>query len=94
MIVAYRPTKNSKLSDATPSVVEEICKKYNKTFAQISINWLVSQPNVVTISKTRNPEHLKENLGAIGWNMEKEDIEKLRNEFPNQINISDLIPLE
>lgn len=94
MIVAYRPTKNSKLFDTTPQIVEGMCKKYNKTFTQISINWLASQPNVVTISKTRNLEHLKENLEAVGWNMEKEDIEKLRDQFPDQINISDLIPLE
>lgn len=93
MVVAYRPTEKSKLFETTPKIIEDMCKKYNKTFAQISINWLISQPNVVTLSKTRDPKHLEENLGAIGWQMEKEDIEKLRNEFPNQINISAIVPL-
>lgn len=93
MIVAYRPTEKSKLYENVPSVIEEMCKKYKKTFAQISINWLISQPNVVTIAKTRKLEHLEENLGAIGWRMENEDIEKLHQEFPNQVEISDVLPL-
>lgn len=93
MVVAYRPTEKSKLFDTTPKVIEDICKKYNKTFAQISINWLVSQPNVVTLAKTRNSKHLEENLGGIDWYMEKEDIEKLRNEFPDQVDVSSVIPL-
>lgn len=93
MIVAYRPTEKSKLFETTPKIIEDMCKKYNKTFAQISINWLISQPNVVTLAKTRSPKHLEENLGALGWKMEQEDIEKLRNEFPDQINISDVVPL-
>lgn len=94
MIVAYRPTEKAKLFSKTPAVIEEMCKKYNKTFAQISINWLISQPNVVTLAKTRNLTHLEENLGAIGWYMEQRDVERLRAEFPNQLAISDVMPLE
>jgi len=40
-----------------------------------------------------NPQHLDENLGALGWEMEKEDIEQLRNEFPDQQDVSDAVPL-
>jgi len=38
-------------------------KKYNKTPAQIAINWLISQKNVVTLAKTSNTKHLDDNLG-------------------------------
>jgi hypothetical protein len=38
-------------------------------------------------------EHLKENLAALGWRMEKEDIERLRWEFPDQKYVSDVVPL-
>ncbi len=93
MIVAYRPTEKGALFNQAIPLVEKICKKYNKTFAQVSINWLISQPNVVTLAKTRDPKHLGENLGAIGWYMEIEDIEKLRDEFPDQIIVSDVLPL-
>jgi diketogulonate reductase-like aldo/keto reductase len=71
----------------------QIAKKYNKTPSQIAINWLISQDNVVTLSKMRSIDHIKENLGAIGWSLEKEDIELLRNEFPGQKDISDAVPL-
>ena len=70
-----------------------LMEKYNKTASQIAISWLISQKNVVTLSKTSNIEHLKENLGAIGWNMENEDIERLRTEYPDQRNASDALPL-
>lgn len=94
MFVAWRPVQKGTLTEkGTHKILDEICKKYDKTPAQIAINWLISQPNVVTLSKMRNPAHLKENLGALGWQMEKEDIEKLRNEFPNQQNVSDAVPL-
>jgi diketogulonate reductase-like aldo/keto reductase len=93
MIVAYRPTEKGKMFDQAPAVIQEMCQKYNKTYAQVAINWLVSQPNVVTIVKTRNFEHLKENLGGLDWSMEPEDIEKLRKDFPGQVYISDVIPL-
>jgi diketogulonate reductase-like aldo/keto reductase len=93
MVVAYRPTEKGKMFDEVPDIVAEICEKYNKTYAQIAINWLISQPNVVTIVKTRNPDHLKENLGAIGWYMEEKDIERLGNEFPDQVDVSDVISL-
>ena len=70
-----------------------MCQKYDKTPAQIAINWLTSQTNVVTLSKMGSPKHIDENLGAIGWTMEKADIERLRKEFPNQQDISDRVPL-
>lgn len=94
MFIAWRPVQKGALTErGTHKILDEICEKYDKTPAQIAINWLISQPNVVTLSKMRDSSHLKENLGAIGWQMEKEDIEKLRNEFPGQQDVSDAVPL-
>ena len=93
MLIAWRPVGKGNLLANTPNVLKEICKKYGKTPAQVAINWLISQPNVVTLSKTRNLEHLRENLGGLGWTMEPQDIEKLRHEYPNQVSISDVVPL-
>ena len=93
MFIAWRPLQYGILAEKGVKIVDEMCKKYNKTPAQIAINWLISQPNVVTLSKMRKIEHIKENLGAIGWQMDKEDIEKLRSDFPNQEDVSNSIPL-
>lgn len=85
ILTAYRPTDKGSLLHEVPLIVVEMTKKYSKTPVQIMLNWLISQDNVITIPKMTKPEHIKENLGAVDWLMEKEDIEKLRKEFPNQI---------
>lgn len=90
---AWRPVQKGAILENIPSVLEEMCKKYNKTPSQVAINWLISQPYVVTLSKTSNTEHLNENLGALDWQMEQSDIEKLSKEYPNQQDISDAVPL-
>ncbi|MCX6757366.1 MAG: aldo/keto reductase [Candidatus Nomurabacteria bacterium] len=90
---AWRPIQYGDLLENIPPILSEMCDKYKKTPAQIAFNWLISQPYVILISKTNNHEHLEENLGALGWEMEKEDIERLRNEFPNQKDISNAVPL-
>lgn len=93
LLTAWRPVQKGILTEKGTPIVDEICKKYQKTPAQIAINWLTSQQNVVTFSKMGSPKHIEENLGAIGWNMEKADIERLRKEFPNQQDVSDRVPL-
>src|SRR3989338_4078953 len=92
-LVAWRPVGKGNLLENIPSIVKEMCDKYQKTPAEIAINWLISQPYILTLSKTRNIEHLRDILNAIGWEMEQNDIEKLRKEYPNQKNISDTVPL-
>lgn len=91
MVVAWRPVQKGTLPDS--ELITELATKYGKTPHQVVINWLISQPNVVTISKTSNIEHLKENLGAVDWTMEDADIERIRAEFPDQQAISDAVPL-
>lgn len=81
-IVAYRPIERGVLTNPGIKILDEICQKYNKTQAQIAINWLISKHNVVTIAKTNNGDHLKENLGALNWEIEASDLEKLSKQFP------------
>lgn len=100
MLIAWRPVNKGMLTKSGTNlakegipILDEMAKKYNKTPAQISINWLISQKNIITLSKSSSVDHLKENLGSVGWEMEKEDIERLRKEFPDQRDISDTVPL-
>ena len=93
LLEAYRPVEKGAILNTPAPLLCELAKKYQKTPAQIAINWLISQQNVITLSKTSAKEHLEENLGAIGWNMKKEDIEKLRRDFPNQQEKSEALPL-
>lgn len=92
MLVAWRPLQKGILPETT--LLDELAAKYGKTPSQIALNWLISQQNVVTISKTSNVAHLHENLGALGWTMEPDDIERIRDEFPDQKLVSDAVPLD
>jgi len=94
MFVAWRPLQKGMLIKKTSPVLSKMAKKYSKTPAQISLNWLISQKNIVTLSKMSNSEHLQENLGALNWQLEDSDIEILRREFPHQELVSDSVPLE
>src|SRR4030042_470618 len=85
MIVAWRPVEKGLFSRRKFDVLEKLGKKYGKTGSQIAINWLISQENVVTISKSRNIGHLKENLGALNWKMKKSDMDLLTRNFQGMV---------
>jgi aryl-alcohol dehydrogenase-like predicted oxidoreductase len=58
--------------------IDEIAKETGKTVPQIALNWLLRRPSVSTvIIGARNEKQLKQNLGAIGWELSKEQIAKL-----------------
>lgn len=93
MVIAWRPIQKGTLSGDDQPLLADLSKKYGKTPSQIAINWLISQKNIVTLSKMSNPTHLDENLKALGWNLEEADIKKLSEEFPGQQDVSNAVPL-
>ncbi len=59
-------------------LLEVIAKERNKTIPQVALNWLLRRPSVTSIIiGARNEEQLKENLGAVGWTLTKEEVERL-----------------
>lgn len=91
LLVAWRPLQKGQLP--TAPILLELAAKYEKTVAQVALNWLISQEKVVTIAKTSTAAHLRENLGALGWKLQDQDIERIRREFPEQRTVSDAVPL-
>lgn len=58
--------------------LEEIAEETEKTVAQVALNWLLQRPTVSSIIVgARNEEQLKQNLGAVGWNLTVDQIKKL-----------------
>ena len=92
LLVAWRPVQKGLLPDT--QLLKDIAAKYSKTPIQVAINWLVSQEQVVTIAKTSSAEHLQENLGALDFVMAREDIQRIRKEYPDQQLVSDAVPLD
>jgi aryl-alcohol dehydrogenase-like predicted oxidoreductase len=59
-------------------VLDELSEETGKTVAQISLNWLLQRPTVANIIiGARNEEQLKQNLGAVGWNLTIDQVKRL-----------------
>ncbi|RDK01592.1 aldo/keto reductase [Paraburkholderia lacunae] len=58
--------------------IDEVAAETGKTVAQIALNWLLQRPTVSTVLiGARNEEQLRQNLGAVGWNLTPEQVTKL-----------------
>jgi len=58
--------------------LDAIAQETGKTVPQIALNWLLQRPSVSSvIIGARNEEQLKQNLGAIGWNLTAGQIAQL-----------------
>lgn len=58
--------------------LDEVAAETGKTIAQVSLNWLLQRPTVDNlIIGARNEEQLRQNLGAVGWNLTVDQVKKL-----------------
>ena len=63
---------------AVLDVVGEISEASGKSYAQISLNWLLRQPVVTApIVGARTVEQLEDNLGASGWELDDDQMNRL-----------------
>jgi aryl-alcohol dehydrogenase-like predicted oxidoreductase len=63
-----------KVVDALDAVAGET----GRSVPQVALNWLLQRPTVATIIiGARNEQQLRDNLGAVGWNLTKEQVAKL-----------------
>ncbi|MEO7911158.1 MAG: aldo/keto reductase [Roseiflexaceae bacterium] len=59
-------------------VLDELAAETGKTLSQIALNWLLQRPTVSSIVfGARNEAQLRENFGAVGWNLTAEQVSKL-----------------
>ena len=69
----------SGLSKIEPVIdkLKQLAEKYDKTPAQVALNWLMVQDNVIPIPGAKNARQAAENAGAIGWKLSQEDAGEL-----------------
>ncbi|WP_259780610.1 aldo/keto reductase [Aestuariispira ectoiniformans] len=59
-------------------ILDEIARETGKSIPQIAINWLLQRPTVSSvIIGARNETQLRDNLGAVGWALEADQIARL-----------------
>ncbi|WP_445634852.1 aldo/keto reductase [Nostoc sp. DSM 114161] len=59
------------------SLLRSLGEKYDRTPAQVALNWLISQGNVIPIAGVKTAEHVRQNAGALGWRLNEDEIEEL-----------------
>ena len=59
-------------------VLDAIAEETGRTVPQVAINWLLTRPTVSTVLiGARDQAQLKQNLGAVGWQLAPEQIARL-----------------
>jgi aryl-alcohol dehydrogenase-like predicted oxidoreductase len=76
--------QSKRVVDAGPPVADEhlfrvvdaleaVAREVDRTVPQVALNWLLQRPTVANvIVGARNEEQLRQNLGAVGWNLTRE----------------------
>jgi aryl-alcohol dehydrogenase-like predicted oxidoreductase len=58
--------------------LDAVSKETGKTISQVALNWLLQRPTISSvIVGARNEAQLRENLGAVSWNLTAEQIATL-----------------
>ena len=58
--------------------LDEVARETEKSVPQVALNWLLQRPTVANIIVgARNEEQLRQNLGAVGWNLTPEQVGRL-----------------
>lgn len=74
----YGPQVTDEYLYKVVDALDEVAKETGKSVPQIALNWLLQRPTVANvIVGARNEEQLRQNLGAVGWNLTKEQVAKL-----------------
>ncbi len=77
----YEDLPEQRATDLAWRVIDalaEIAAKIGKTPAQVALNWLLQRPGVTApIFGARTPAQLEENLGAVGWSLAHEYVDRL-----------------
>jgi aryl-alcohol dehydrogenase-like predicted oxidoreductase len=76
-----RQAYDRQFAGQTAKVIQEaqaIATQRNKSIAQVALYWVLSNPQVsVAISGSDTIKQLEENLGALGWQLTKEELKRL-----------------
>jgi diketogulonate reductase-like aldo/keto reductase len=75
IVTAYSPIEEGRLKASRQ--LEAIAAAHQATPYQIALAWLVSQPWVITIPMSQNPEHLRQNLEAAEIQLSEQELAEL-----------------
>lgn len=77
-------------------ILKEIAARNGRTIAQVDLRWLIQQPTVIALSRTKNLEKIPENMKVFDFELGNEDmraITRLRMSGSRIVNPAHLAPV-
>lgn len=59
------------------SLLRQFGDKYERNPAQVALNWLIAQGNVIPIAGVKTAQQVRQNAGALGWRLSDSEISEL-----------------
>ncbi|WNZ22995.1 aldo/keto reductase [Leptolyngbya sp. NK1-12] len=59
------------------NLLKSIGERHGRTPAQVALNWLIAQGNVIPIPGAKNPNQVEQNAGALGWSLTESEVAEL-----------------
>ncbi|AFZ03545.1 aldo/keto reductase [Calothrix sp. PCC 6303] len=59
------------------NLLQQIGDKYGKSPAQVALNWLIAQGNVIPIAGAKTADQVRQNAGALGWQLSEDEVREL-----------------
>ncbi len=83
-LVGYTPFGRAKFppSGSGGDALSRIAKARGKSVRQVALAFLTRKPNLFAIPKASKPEHVRDNAGALGFELSPEEIAALDAGFP------------
>ncbi|MGA9531945.1 MAG: aldo/keto reductase [Anaerolineales bacterium] len=72
MLTAYTPLAKGRL--AHDELLRRIASSHDVTPLQVALRWLIQQPQVTAIPKAASRDHMKENLGALSFQLAADEV--------------------
>ncbi|MEM2223511.1 MAG: aldo/keto reductase [Acidilobaceae archaeon] len=83
----FHPDNYKKILELV-EVVRGVARRYNKTTAQVVLNWLVTYSDIIVpIAGAKSPGQVEENAGAVDWRLSYEDW-RLIDDYAKSIRIT------
>lgn len=74
-VMAYSPLRQGRLSSlAGWPVLEQMAGDRGVSVHQVALNWVIQHPGVMAIPKAANPNHIRDNAGALTWSLTREEM--------------------
>ena len=86
LLIAYSPLVQGQITgkNEQKKFLADLALKYNMSIAQLTLVWLISRKNVITIPHSINKDHIRQNAESLMFKIDEEDIETIDNFFEPQ----------